>query len=235
MRRRFRLASWAFTLTELVIAISIIALLVAMLLPVINKSRRAAQAVVCLANLRTLGQAMRTYATENHDYLPGSPSTTARHLWNVDGAGQYQLQPGISRSNVPSPAIELFDYLGPLAQTMRIALPETDDGTARFRAYRNLPQFSCPANATTAMPESGETIEAGPMLSYVTGVCFMLLPWTDFYNNTSYEDRVTLPTGGGSPTPGTGNYWLAPAGYVPKLRKVGPAQGKIFLADAARR
>ena len=44
--------------------IGIIALLIGILLPALNKARQAANTVACLANLRTIGQAMVMYTSE---------------------------------------------------------------------------------------------------------------------------------------------------------------------------
>lgn len=63
MNRRTILASHrAFTLMELLVVISIIALLAAMLLPSISLVRSAARATRCLAHLRQLPMAVEAYA-----------------------------------------------------------------------------------------------------------------------------------------------------------------------------
>lgn len=61
---------FAFTLVELLVVIGIIALLISILLPSLNKSREAARRVVCLSNMRELYTEMRIYAADFKDACP---------------------------------------------------------------------------------------------------------------------------------------------------------------------
>jgi len=70
MERRSLRARSAFTLVELLVVISIIALLVAILLPSLSKARKQTRKVVCQTNMRSLSQSAFTYSTEWGVYPP---------------------------------------------------------------------------------------------------------------------------------------------------------------------
>jgi prepilin-type N-terminal cleavage/methylation domain-containing protein/prepilin-type processing-associated H-X9-DG protein len=59
-----------FTLIELLVVIGIIALLLAILLPVVSRVRFQAQCAVCASNLRQIATAASHYATDNNGRLP---------------------------------------------------------------------------------------------------------------------------------------------------------------------
>jgi prepilin-type N-terminal cleavage/methylation domain-containing protein/prepilin-type processing-associated H-X9-DG protein len=91
----------AFTLVELLVVIGIIALLVSILLPVLNKAREAGSTTKCLAQLRQIGQAAAMYANDNKGYtLPAGYQVGGAHTESWAGIlviGKYVAKP------MPSP------------------------------------------------------------------------------------------------------------------------------------
>ncbi|GJM24223.1 MAG: hypothetical protein DHS20C16_06380 [Phycisphaerae bacterium] len=61
----------AFTLVELLVVVSIIALLISILLPTLTRAREQARTVKCLANQHSQGLAILMYASEYQGVLPG--------------------------------------------------------------------------------------------------------------------------------------------------------------------
>jgi prepilin-type N-terminal cleavage/methylation domain-containing protein/prepilin-type processing-associated H-X9-DG protein len=62
--------SHAFTLIELLVVIAIIAILAALLLPALVRSKESARAIVCLSNLHQVGLALQIYVSENNNKMP---------------------------------------------------------------------------------------------------------------------------------------------------------------------
>ena len=74
-----------FTLIELLVVIAVIALLMAVLLPVLGRVRKQAQSLGCQANLKQLGMATGMHLAENERLLPrwlsGSERNGLPHWW----------------------------------------------------------------------------------------------------------------------------------------------------------
>ena len=90
-----------FTLVELLVVVGIIALLVAIALPALARSRRAGRAAVCAAHLKTLSTALTAYAVEHKGSLvvshwsdrPGE--ARAWDFVTTRTGSDYQTRPGL--------------------------------------------------------------------------------------------------------------------------------------------
>ena len=71
-----------FTLIELLVVVTIIAGLVALLLPAVQAAREAARRAQCQNNLKQIGLAIQNYHDRKECFPPGKISTEARH-WPV--------------------------------------------------------------------------------------------------------------------------------------------------------
>jgi len=69
-RQNFKQQKPAFTLVELLVVIAVIALLAALLLPALTRSKHTARQAGCLSNLRQIGFGFALYTGENQDRFP---------------------------------------------------------------------------------------------------------------------------------------------------------------------
>jgi prepilin-type N-terminal cleavage/methylation domain-containing protein len=80
----------AFTLVELLVVVGIVAVLIALLMPVLASARRQANTAACLNNLRQLGMGYHRYVAENKGWAPRGGGMEFLVLGRL-------LQPGVDR------------------------------------------------------------------------------------------------------------------------------------------
>lgn len=69
----------AFTLVELLTVMAVLAILIAVLLPVLSNAKRSGHKATCQSNLSTVGRAVQLYVD---DYDGAWPDTEVWHSWN---------------------------------------------------------------------------------------------------------------------------------------------------------
>lgn len=123
-----------FTLVELLVVVAIIATLIALLLPSLNKARQAARVIVCTANLRQIGACWQMYGSDNNGAFPlvkiRNTGGISNDYWTFERAGLLWA---------------LKDYLGGM-----------DAWTTYGHPWKNYSVFVCPARPVlNGQPDMG--------------------------------------------------------------------------------
>jgi prepilin-type N-terminal cleavage/methylation domain-containing protein/prepilin-type processing-associated H-X9-DG protein len=239
-----------FTLVELLVVIGIIALLISILLPALQRARESANQVKCLSNLRQIGMAFIMYSNENKQWFPATaradqPPQSEDWIWwqskpvkrdpNQSAIAPYMGKFNENLLRCPSDDVFTHDGSGPLGQylysyTFNYLM---DSFTGRFK----LSQARRPAEKIFMVDEDERSANDG-LWSPVSWTGSSYVPGSDWMSIRHDRRRVMpdLPgAAAGTPIPnpdrrGNAAYLDGHAAYIPRseahdINHVDPLRG----------
>ncbi|MEM1444632.1 MAG: prepilin-type N-terminal cleavage/methylation domain-containing protein [Planctomycetota bacterium] len=163
-----------FTLIELLVVIGIIAVLVAILLPVLGSAREAGKATVCLSNMRQLATATTNYMLDYNRRLP-QPSNDV----NAPAVGDFDSDEVQGRSL-------WFNALDVYLQQQARDYDRTDTGERNYAVFKQDPVWlDLPDSVQTA----STTVELQPE-------AVRTIKMNQFFGNVEVAGFDTTPTVG---------------------------------------
>ena len=224
-----------FTLAELLVVLSIIALLIAMLVPSLKGAREQAKVLVCMTNVGGLARTSGVYHSQNNDWLVGAPGTSGSAVLRHPQRGDWAA----TDTHLPVDVLQPWDWATPMRVLDSVPDDRRDHYKLLFERYR------CPNNRFVARPVIGEGSAAGPDWPGVQAPSYyalrQMLVWPNCSPSAPYGAATAIGAGiAGEGDPGDddchhneGN-WILPHNYAPRIERVGNPSQKVFLTDGSR-
>lgn len=152
-----------FTLVELLVVIAIIGVLVALLLPAVQKAREAARRMQCTNNLKQIGLAVHNYAGTHSVFPSGYVSQATRDGstpgWAAIDGDTWDAAPGWGWATLLLPFMEQRN----ITDALRMDRPVWDPANRPYISTR-LEAYLCPSSSGDSQPFTVRD-EAGNALS----------------------------------------------------------------------
>jgi len=135
----------AFTLVELLVVIAIIGVLIALLLPAVQKAREAANRTSCKNNLKQLGLALHNYESTTRQFPPAFPSNAGASPIFAGLPAYFFSWSALARLN---PYLEQTNIYNAMDLTQPIYMPPAFNISPanQFAIQQIVPTFLCPSD-----------------------------------------------------------------------------------------
>ncbi len=151
-QKGFKGSKAAFTLTELLVVISIVAILAGLLLPALSRAKLKAQQVQCTSNLRQIGIALTMYADDHEGWLPETTHGTSQ----TNRSWIFTLRPYLAQVDTvrvcpadPRARERLQHFSSSYVLNEYTAVDRLDPWGRVVESYRNLHRLAQPAQTIT--------------------------------------------------------------------------------------